>query len=230
MHIDLLVVNPDVHGRVRFRQVAAEVPSVRTLHFSSSLAEASQRLKSSQEYDIVMVSNHFEATVANEFIAAGKASTRDCAYLSLLYCAPDRVQDAVRHALTNADGFLVEPFSVDDLRAVLVRSLKVREDRVLARKQGAVRVLVDSVIETLDDAALERKHGASSPAFQRLMSLGKTIHSFSGDLLQYYYGEVVERFGKAEPPAPQPPPNTSQPTQQYTGASQRVRKFVVRSR
>src|SRR5437868_2155840 len=113
--LDAIIVDPDADRRMRLRSATIALPQFRKVEQCSIFHQASQYIQTGEALTIFFISSTFEKNLLREFIDSAKTSQRGCdsAYILTM---PSRTQDTKHVAdgmLQGADGFLFEPFSVD---------------------------------------------------------------------------------------------------------------------
>ena len=194
---------------------------------AASLTEAVETIKSGSTVDVVFLSQRLDSDESLNFIARAKtlANSRDAAFVVLVSSASER-SNMARQMVAGADGFLVEPYSVDQLVQITHLAERVRCERRDARFEKAAELLLSELIDQVDQLAILRKSGRAGNISQQIfLDTCSVLKTLEPVLQEQYLRLAVERFsGIAKPRTLQLRGNS------YTGASERVRKkFAARA-
>ncbi len=149
-----LIINPDLDSRIRLKQALNFVPEFKIVKMVSTLTEALQRLRAGESFGSVFVSTLFGHEVAREFIGQSKESAggRESAYILTLSGGAKSIEVAADLS-HGADGFLVEPFSVDALQKIYRLAVRVKKQFILARQKESLRLLMQEAADCIDHHA-----------------------------------------------------------------------------
>ena len=120
--------------------------------------------------------------------------------------------------MMGADGFLFEPYSVDQLVEITDLAAKVKAERSLAREQAALGFLLNDVMQQIDLIAYLRSAGYDvGRGMRRFKQMCTVFGTLEGESLDLYYNLAVDKFIEAPFPKKMYQAN-------YKGASKRVKE------
>ena len=220
--INALLINPDLEARMRLKQATTVVPSFGSVWQISTLNEANSRLNGSDRCDVAFIAyNRFAKDEVVSFIANSKKTKQgqDTTYILILGTAEQGSSIVAQNVMIGADGFLLEPYSVEALQDLVQLSVRVKKERSVARESAALRFLISDIMNQLDLVAYTMASGVKvSRSMKRLSELCTVLGTLQAQSLELYNKLVVEMFENA------PLPKKAPPAKQYTGASTRVKK------
>ena len=218
-YFDSLIVECDANTRSNLKQATMVLPSFRKVQPVISLGEALSRL-SGLEYDrmdIVFVSLQFGWDKIRSFMSDAKASTHgeDCTYILVLKSSQHNEQTLAASILAGLHGFIVEPFSAENLGEVANIAAKVKRENIVKRQMKALRMLIPDVIKHIDAFNVFHSKGKNtSHITRRIEKSCSTIKTLHGDILDKYIDMAVESFSEVKPKV----------AAQYGGISKRVKR------
>lgn len=224
MKFDAYIVDNDMSTRMRLKQVCASVVNFGKVHQLSTLPEATGKLKSESNIDVVFISHHFPQDQVAQFIKDCKAISagQDTAYILVLKGNENASSLIAQSMMIGADGVLFEPYSVDQLVEITLLSAKVRKERASAREEAALKFLIHDMMQQVDMIAYSKscgyEVGASLRHFRQACDVLKSLEPES---LQTYFRIVVDLFEVA------PLPAALLQRKKYGGASSRVKKKMA---
>lgn len=222
-----VVVDPSAQGRNRMKDAMRSVAAFAGVSSAASLIEAAETIKSGSTVDVVFLSQRLDSDESLDFIARAKtlANSRDAAFVVLVSSASER-SNMAKQMVAGADGFLVEPYSVDQLVQITQLAERVRCERRDARFEKAAELLLSELMDQVDQLAMLKKGGRAGNISQQIFSeTCSVLKTLEPALQDQYLRLAVERFSSiAKPRTLQLRGNS------YTGASERVRKkFAARA-
>ena len=224
---DAIIVDNDLDSRMRLKQATASVHQFNKVWQASSLREAAERAGTATSIDVLFISYRFEQDEVGAFVKRAKEikQTQDTAFILVL---PPREQDSTTVAtnvMSGLDGFLFEPYSVDQLVEITRLSARVKSERSMSREIAALRLMVTDAMNNIDKIAHEkavgREGGRSMKAFKELAGAFKVL---DGERLKAYYDIAIECFENA------PVPKRIFNRANYTGPSARVKERLKKKR
>ena len=170
--LNALIIDSRSGSRSRIREAIANTPLIENLTLSHGLRDALLHLeKLGMDYHIVFISSEFDISEMLNFVAKGKASThgKNAAYVVVLK-SRDQESNVMAHNLTNGvDGFLFEPFSVDQLQAIMELSHKIRVSNDDTRIKKSIEIVLFEAFRLVDGAAKRLKNGKDANAFRKVI-------------------------------------------------------------
>ena len=146
MSAKILYIDPDLSGRMKFRQVAGnEGKSIGSISVASTLLEGFARLDGSTAVTIVYLSSRFALPILKQFIVRVR-TTKTIGATVFMVVLPGYncdLDDVTNFALAEVDGFLLEPYSSDQLN----KSLELANSALSRRKVSHVDVALALLIE-----------------------------------------------------------------------------------
>jgi DNA-binding NarL/FixJ family response regulator len=205
---DAIIIDSDIETRMRLKQATTAVVDFGKVQQLGDAWEAIAKLKGKERCDVVFISSRLGKEDTTNFIRDAKSTPQgqDAAYVLVLKGEQD--SGTVAHnVMLGADGFLVEPYSVDQLTEITALAARVRRERSQAREEAALRFLLSDIM----------KVGRSTRKFKDLCGV---LLSLQGDSRELYYQVAIDMFESA------PPPRRIVQAKRYSGASSRVKKQI----
>jgi response regulator RpfG family c-di-GMP phosphodiesterase len=218
---DTITIDPDLDSRMRLKQAMSSVYNFGKNFQSQSLDDARSRLGGSEPIDVVFVSSRYSQEDIKNFILKGKETKygQDCAYVLVLQAKDQHSSSVAQNVMIGTDGFLFEPYSVDQLLEITRLAARVKKERGDARERAAVQLLVQDVINQLDQVAYLRSCSVESAnGMKKLKDLCSMFHTLTGEKLDIYYQSAVKAFEEA------PIPKAVYQPKKYGGVSSRIKK------
>jgi CheY-like chemotaxis protein len=217
---DALVVDRDIDIRMRLKQAMEAVATFGKGHQASSLKEALARLRGGEPIDVVFVSHQFDQEAMQEFVKDAKMTTQgeDAAFV-LLVKSREQLNTAIAQNIAlGVDGFLSEPYSVDELVEITNIAARVKKERAAGREAIALKFLIKDITRIVDVAAyLKANKRDASGAIAKLRETCAVLRLLQPESIEAYYELAIDRFGRAPLPSVQ---------MSYSGVSRRVRQRV----
>ena len=128
-----ILMDRDMDVRMRLKQATSSVSSFGKVHQATKPEEALDKLRSEGPVDVVFISYQYERQQISDFIKAAKADLagQDTAYVLVLKRKGESNAALAEYMLTGADGFLFEPFSVDELVEITALATRVKKERLV---------------------------------------------------------------------------------------------------
>ena len=216
---DSYVVDNDMAARMRLKSATTSVPRFGQVRLINSLEEALASLKNAAAgIDVIFISRRFAQDAITAFIAEAKHITagQDAAYVLVLRTDDQQADSVAKNVLGGTDGFLLEPYSVDQLVEITELAARVRKERSQEREAAALRFLINDVIKQIDRVWFLKSSGFDvGRSLKKLKDMCKVFDSLDNETRELYFEIVVNAFETV--PVPQPP------SKQYKGVSERVR-------
>lgn len=217
-----IIADPDLEGRMKLRQTTGSVWQFQKVFQAGDMAEAARVMAEEERIDVVFISYRFPDAEIADFVTKAKETKagQDAAFVFIVKGGDQGGKSAVAQAmLLGADGFLNEPYSVDQLVEITKLSSRVKAERGSARHLMAARVMVQEMISFLDQIAQVRSSGfESTRTFDRFRQICKQFESVGKGTPEVFTSLVIEMFEKASPPI------GSGKRKKYGGVSDRVKQ------
>jgi CheY-like chemotaxis protein len=207
--------------RMRLKQATSSVTNFGKVHQASIPREALEKMRVEGPIDVVFISYQYDKQQLTDFVKEAKQDPagQDTAYVLILKRKGESNAALAEYMLTGADGFLFEPFSVDELVEITVLATRIKKERLAARELIAVKLLLKDLIKHLDALYLLLRNGmlaeTTKKKFEHLCSRLPTLQPETKIL---YYDLAVEMFGRV------PVPNRDHVGRRYEGNSRRVKE------
>jgi response regulator RpfG family c-di-GMP phosphodiesterase len=187
---------------------------------SAQAIEIAQTLPSC--IDLVFISYHVKQDQVREFAQAVREIEKyqDAALILILASGSTKETTLAESMLGGIDGFLLEPFSTDDLVKVSKLAGKVNREKTTTREYVAMKLLVRDQVRLLDAVyCLNRGHIETEQTFDKLKHLSARVAQFSETSLQMYYSLLIDVCERSLVPI-------AIPKNPYQGKSERTKKRV----
>jgi hypothetical protein len=189
--VEGIIVDPDSNRRGRLRQACLEVPQLAKVEMSSSFQHALKRLEIEGEIDFtaIFISARFGRATISDFISKAKTTNRgiDTAYVLVLETKDQDGQSLTGGLIEGADGFLLEPFSVESLIETAQLAIAIKKRRQDARERAIVSLLITDALKHLDLVAerMVRAH-EGGPELKYFRGLKSTIAGLNQRMAAMY--------------------------------------------
>ncbi len=217
-----IIADPDVQTRMRLKQATSSVGQFGEVYQSTTLGEASAKIEQEKHWDVVFISNKFTEGEVTDFILRAKQHKggQDAAFIRVLKSKDQQNSTIAAGMLQGIDGFLFEPYSVDQLVDITTLSAKIKSERSDTRQKLAMELILSDVIKQLDLVAFLKSAGFEvTRSATRLKDMCLSLQgASSGEMLEVYHEIAIKNFGEA------PLPKPMFQAKQYAGVSSRVKK------
>jgi len=219
---DAIIMDSDIDTRMRLRQATSSVTQFGKVSALSGCREALQKMQTGAEKcDVAFISSRFDTPEVTEFIKAAKETKtgQDSAYILVLTSKNQDSSTIANNVMIGVDGFLFEPYSVDQLLEITQLSARVKKERSVARERIALTLLVNDIINQVDLVCYLKSLGHEpGTSMKKLKELCAGLPNLSPDAFQIYTDVAITSFGMT------PVPKRAFKTDNYKGASSRVKK------
>ena len=218
---DAYLVDSDLDARMRLKQATTSVSSFGKVVQASKLKECIDRLKAGDKADVIFISYRFDREEVMTFIADAKQipNSQDAAFILVLQTKDQQSSTIANNVLSGADGFLFEPYSVDQLVEITALAAKVKKERSAFREEAALKFLLSDVMNQIDQIAyLKSCEYETGPSLKKFKDMCTVFRALQGESLASYFKIVVDVFEEA------PLPKKIFQRKKYAGASSRVAK------
>lgn len=218
--LNCILVQDDMNSRMRLKQAMSSVVDFGQLNQLGTLPEALRELERDTICDVVFVSTSYEMKAIEEFITKAKTTKQgqDSAYVALIKSQSEGNTLIATLMMAGANGFLCEPYSVDNLVEITRIATKVRKERSEAREKAAITLHMKEVMNQLDLVAYLKQSGCEPGTSLRVLrEMCETIQRRSGESLETYHRIAIDLFENADLP------KQAFKTKVYGGVSSRVK-------
>lgn len=200
---DFLVIDSNPHICDRFKQIANEVPLIRTTSFVNSLKEGVATLDLIPNLSNIFISSEIELEATQNFLQIARSSTscKTAKFISLLRPHHAEKTHISRSIQTGFDAFLTEPFSVFRLEE-LVKSVNIitinSEEQ---RQEIAITLLIKELLSIVDQIAKERSSGLNATySYSKVSEACKELAKLSVSAKEVYLKHLIQQTRKSVPP------------------------------
>lgn len=213
-----IIVDPEGGNRIRLKQAASAVPEFDKVAQIANLNEALAKLEGSEETNVIFLSNKAFSADIPQFIKNAKGTPHGelATYILILSQSEQADTSYASAMLQGADGFLIEPYSVDALLEITRISAKVRKERLEAREAVAIKFLMQEISDQVNTISeLLTVGGQVLRPMRKLRQMCEIFQTLDDATRAKYLSSAVEVFEAAHPPLPRAA---------YKGVSSRVKK------
>src|SRR5262249_29916576 len=141
---------------------------------------------------------------------------QDAAYVLIMKSTDQSSSTVASNVLIGADGFLLEPYSVDSLMEITRLADRIKKERSQAREVAAMKFLLGDVSNRIDAIAYLKSLGRDvARHIKKMADASQFIKNLSPESTQIYNDAIVETFQAAQPPK-------FASEKQYSGPSARI--------
>jgi DNA-binding NarL/FixJ family response regulator len=216
-----IFVEEESSPRNRLKQAAAMIPSFGKLSFVNNLKECVREISQSKIIDIIFVACRLGQEDIKNFISQAKAldAGKDTAYVLVLSTDEQDNSTVANAVIYGVDGFLLEPFSVDNLATIADLAQRIKKERSSDREIGAFKFLLKDVMRQLDRVAFIKSCNFDVALnMKKFSDMTSTIRNVSPEKRELYYEAAFDVFCNA------PVPELPEAQNNYKGVSERVKK------
>ncbi|MBX7137816.1 MAG: hypothetical protein K1X83_07510 [Oligoflexia bacterium] len=219
---DAFIIDSDIDTRMRLRQATSSVQQFGKVTALNEPRDATMKLQSGAEHcDVIFLSCRFDDKEIAEFVRAAKETKfgQDAAYILVLNTNNQDSSTVANSVMLGLDGFLFEPYSVDQLVEITVLSAKVKKERSVARERIALTLMMTDMMNQLDLVAYLKSTGIlPETSWKKLTEFAAPLRNLGPESFALYCDIAVAMFSNA------PAPKRSFKTENYKGASSRVKR------
>jgi response regulator RpfG family c-di-GMP phosphodiesterase len=202
----LLLVDKDIDARMRLRHAVSTVQFFGDTVQANNLDDARARLDAHPDnFDLVFLSYEFPREQLSRLVSEGKKLQAGCdaAYVMLYPSHEDRAARVSEGLLAGADGFLFEPYSIDDLVDMSKLAAKIKKKRLVSRQMLSLDFMIKDLIRLVAVySRLKMMACDTRKAYARLKGVSDAIKSFEPEVQAAYLQSVVETFMLVPVPDP----------------------------
>ncbi|MCB0332193.1 MAG: hypothetical protein KDD55_01770 [Bdellovibrionales bacterium] len=217
---DALIVDPDLDRRMRLKSATTSVVQFSKVNLVSSLDDALGAFSTGRKCDVAFITSQFSQENITKFIKEAKdhQASQDAAFILVLQTKDQESSTVASNVMIGADGFLFEPYSVDQLVEITELAAKVKAERCLNREEAALRFLMNDIIQQVDMISYLKSVGYDvGRGIRRFKQMCNVLKSLEGESLDLYFRIAVDTFEAAPFPKKLHQDN-------YKGASKRVKE------
>ena len=218
--LNCILVQDDINSRMRLKQAMSSVVDFGQLNQMGAFGEALKELERDIIWDVVFVSTTFDIKAIEDFIEKAKKTKQgqDSAYVALMKSQSEGNALIATLMMAGVNGFLNEPYSVDNLVEITHLATKVRKERSEAREKAAISLLMKDIMKQIDLVAYLKQSGCEpGTSLRALKDMCESIQRRSGESLETYLKIAVDIFENAELP------KQAFQTKLYGGVSSRIK-------
>jgi len=204
--LKLLLVDKDIDSRMRLRHAVSTVQDFGDAIQVNNLEDARHRLDSEiTNFDVVFLSYEFPREQLSKLIDDGKKlkGGSDAAYVMLFAGNEDRNKCIAEGLLAGTDGFLFEPFSIEQLVEVTKLAAKIKLQRAAARQMLALDFIIKDFVRLIDVYSRLTMMGCDvTKARARVQRMSDRVKSFEPEVQQAFLQSLIEMFMLQPTPDP----------------------------
>ena len=192
------------------------------LHVASTRQALASIESADDDVHIVFISYHFHSQAIKEFaeLARQQSKAQDAALVMILASGSTKETTLAESMLAGIDGFLLEPFSTDDLVKVTKLASRVSKEKATTREYVGLKLLVRDQIRLLDAVyCLNRGNIDSTSTLEKLKALGSRLVELPQASLDMYYALLIDCCERSMVPV-------AIPKNPYQGKSERAKRKV----
>ncbi len=220
---EAFIVDSDLDSRMRLKQATSSVHNFGKVQQIAALKEAVSKLSGPDKCDVVFISYKFDQSEVTQFIKEAKQTPhgQDAAYVLVLRGQDQDSQTVASNVMIGADGFLFEPYSVDNLIEITSLAARVKRERSKSREAAALKFLITDVMNQVDLIAFLKQSGYEvGRSLKKFKDLCGVFQTLEGDSKDLYFELAIKMFEEA------PLPKTMFQNKKYAGASSRVKRLA----
>jgi CheY-like chemotaxis protein len=172
----ILAFEPDQESRYRLKQVLAELGHGRQVRFAATVRQALALLQTGMRYESVLISSVLSQEKLDEFIRDARITQggKRSSYVLLLKGNERHKGYVAQNLMQGIQGFLCEPYSVDDVREFLAVVAEASAAAVAEEKvsTAAAEFLLDEILRRLEAIANNpdgtASYGCNLPALKKV--------------------------------------------------------------
>lgn len=218
---DITIIDPDMNSRMRLKQATTATPYFGKIQQFGEMREATMRLSAPERNDVTFISHKYEMSDIQSYIKSAKESKshQDTAFILVLGAKNQDSSTVASSVLSGFDGFLFEPYSVDNLLDITQISAKVKKERSQAREEAAMKLLITDMMNQLDLLAyLKQSNSETTRLLKKLKDTAGFLKTLNADSTNVYLKVAVDTFENA------PLPTKVFQKKTYGGASSRIKR------
>jgi len=215
-----IIVDNNPERRMRLKSATGSVSYFDKPVLFHTLSEAEPRFQEAPMIDIALISYEYPEYLLSSFIEKSKQAPSgiDAAFVLVLPAKDQDSETVAKNVITGADGFLFEPYSVDQLDEIVQLAARVKKERSEARERAAFGLLLDDLLQMIDRASyLQTVKQDTEQLITKIRAKAKMLYVLNEERSELYFETLVEKT--IEAPLPR---RIYQ--EKYKGASKRVRE------
>lgn len=215
-----LIIDTDIDRRMRLKTATSSVVQFKKVLLSNKLDDAREKINGSDIWDVFFLNYSLEQGEIAKFIkeAKEKKAGQDAAFILVLPAKDQESSTVASNVMIGADGFLFEPYSVDQLVEITDLAARVKAERSAEREKAALGFLLNDIMSQIDMIAYLKSVGYDvGRGIKRFRQMCEVFQALEGDSLKSYFEIAIEKFENAPFPEKIYQKN-------YKGASKRVKE------
>lgn len=224
--LSVLIIDPDVGSRSRLKQAAMAVKEFGEVAAVSRIEESRIGIYGGKEWRVVFISSKLERREIADIIYEGKrrSESQDSAFVMVMKAKDQDSVNVAANVMIGADGFLLEPYSLDALVEITELAGRVKNERSLAREKAAFDFVSKDIGREIDQLAYMLYSNINiQPRLAKLKERCSVLKSLPSSSLEIFVESVVDTFEEANLPVAQLRRENA-----YNGASQAVRRKIAK--
>ena len=218
------VLAPNNERRNRLKVALGAVGDYGDLSQFNSKESFIEALPNFEVLDIAFISFDFPIADFKDFVRLNRALSKDgdTCFVLMLQGSQKSKETVASFTAAGADGFLLEPFSVDEAREISHVAQGLRKERRLAREIASYKSVAKKLVEQVDNlATLKRLSAPLGVAVRAIRESCRMFDSLEGESLERAQRIIFAAFEEAKAA-----PNVLKEIQ-YAGPSKFVRKRMA---
>ena len=224
LRFQAVIVDNNTERRMRLKAATGSVSYFEKSYLFNTLSESEPRFQTEPMIDIALLSYEFPEFLLASFIEKVKVAPfgLDTAFVLVLPAKDQHSEIVAKNVIAGADGFLFEPYSVDQLDEIVRIAARVKKERSEARDKAAFDFLLEDLLQVVDRLSyLQSVNQDTESLFRKAREKAKMLHTLNEDRAAIYYDVLIEKTGEA------PLPRRIY-QEKYKGASKRVSERMER--
>lgn len=218
------VLDPNNERRNRLKTALGAAGDYGDLSQFNSKASFIEALPNFEVLDIALISFDFPVADFKELVRINRAASKDgdTCFVLMLQGSQKTKEIVAAFTAAGADGFLLEPFSVDEAREISHVAQGLRKERRLTREIASYKSVAKKLVGQIDNLAmLKRVKAPLGVAIREIRESCRMFESLEGESLDRAQRIVFAAFEEAKAA-----PNVLKEIQ-YAGPSKFVRKRMA---
>lgn len=215
-----VVIAKDPDARIRLKQALSAMGVFEFVRLIGTIEEAGAAIEFAPQLDLVFLSDSFPPDDVQGFITRSRQTKKgkDAVYIVVKGREQNQLDVLLQVFAQGADGCLFEPYSVDNLTALIDAANGTRSVALDVREGHCLRAILRAVADEVDRLSLAAQAGLPPKYSRQYRMLSATLAEWHSRSPAEYSEQLLELFLNA------PLPTIS--TKLYKGASERVRRMT----
>ncbi len=218
-----IVDNNDTDIRMRLKHAVMSTNEFDTCLHAATIRDALSRIEAGdRSIDIIFISYHFTREQIAEFASMARELTnaQESSLVMLLPSGSAQNSSLAEIMQAGVDGFLLEPYSSDDLVKITRLASRVSKDKATTREFVNIKFLVKDQIRLLDAVCcLHRGDLDTSQTFDKFRKLCLQVRDLQPESYKNYLSVLIDACERSMVPV-------QIPRNPYSGKSERTKRKV----